>query len=91
MHNHYVFLTEADFTRVMALQPEPSLRAELERAIVVARGAMPPDVVTMYSIVRYRDEHAGVSREIQIVSPKTRTLPAEKSLCLRRLARHFSV
>ena len=70
MHNHYVFLTEADFTRVMALQPEPSLRAELERAIVVARCAMPPDVVTMYSIVRYRDEHAGVSREIQIVSPE---------------------
>ena len=70
MHNHSVFLTEADFTRVMALQPEPALRAELERAIVVARGAMPPDVVTMYSTVRYRDEHAGVSRDIQIVSPE---------------------
>jgi regulator of nucleoside diphosphate kinase len=70
VHNHYVFLTEADFTRVMALQPEPSLRAELERAIVVARDAMPADVVTMYSTVRYRDEHAGVSREIQIVYPE---------------------
>lgn len=70
MHNPYVFLTEADFTRVMALQPAPSLRAELERAIVVAREAMPADVVTMYSIVRYRDEHARTSREVQIVYPE---------------------
>ena len=70
MHNHHVFLTEADFTRVMALQPEPFLRAELERAIVVARDAIPADVVTMYSTVRYRDEHADVSREVQIVYPE---------------------
>ena len=69
MQNHYVLLTEGDFTRVMALQPEPLLRAELERAIVVPRDAMPADIVTMYSIVRYRDEHTGISRELQIVYP----------------------
>jgi regulator of nucleoside diphosphate kinase len=64
-----VFLTEADFTRVMALQPDPSLRAELERAIVVPRESIPPRTVTMNSVVRYRDTHADVAREIQIVFP----------------------
>ena len=70
MDNRYLFLTERDFVRVMALQPEPPLRAELERAIVVPAQALPPGVVSMYSRVRYRDEHAGVSRQIQIVLPK---------------------
>jgi len=66
----YLFLTERDFVRVMALQPGPALRAELERAIVVAIDALPPGVVAMHSKVRYRDEHAGVTREIQIVLPE---------------------
>jgi regulator of nucleoside diphosphate kinase len=70
MHDHHVFLTEADFMRVMALRPEPSLRAELERATVVKPEAMPPGVVTMYSTVRYRDEHTGISRQVQIVYPE---------------------
>lgn len=69
MDNRYLFLTEHDFVRVMALQPSPALRAELERAIVVPPDALPAGVVAMYSQVRYRDEHAGVSREIQIVLP----------------------
>jgi regulator of nucleoside diphosphate kinase len=64
-----VFLTEVDFTRVMALQPDPLLRAELERAIVVPRDSIPPQTVTMNSVVRYRDTHADVAREIQIVFP----------------------
>lgn len=70
MQNHYLFLTESDFTRVMALQPPPSLRAELERAIVVEADDMPAGVVTMYSHVRYRDEHTGESRHVQIVYPE---------------------
>ncbi|HEY1326939.1 MAG TPA: nucleoside diphosphate kinase regulator [Casimicrobiaceae bacterium] len=78
MHNHYLFLTEADFTRVMALQPDPLLRAELERAIVVAPHAMPPGVVTMYSNVRYHDEHAGLSRKVQIVYPEDADAAAGK-------------
>lgn len=36
MQDHHLFQTEGDFVRVMALQPDASLRAELERAIVVA-------------------------------------------------------
>ncbi len=70
MQDQYPFLTEADFVRVMALQPEPSLRPELERAIMVAPEAIPSSVVTMYSQVRYLDESAGVCRQIQIVYPE---------------------
>lgn len=70
MHNPHLFLTESDFVRVMALQPPPALRAELERAIVVPADAIPSGFVTLYSYVRYRDEHAGVSRQIQIVPPE---------------------
>src|SRR4029079_17299414 len=70
MDNRYLFLTERDFVRVMALQPGPALRAELERAIVVPPDRFPSGVVGMYSHVRYRDEHAGVSRRIQIVLPE---------------------
>ena len=70
MDNRYLFLTDHDFVRVMALQPEPALRAELERAIVVPPDALPSGVVGMYSQVRYRDEHTGVSRQIQIVLPE---------------------
>ena len=70
MDNRYLFLTERDFVRVMALQPDPALRAELERAIVVPTDRFPSSVVGMYSHVRYRDESAGVSRQIQIVLPE---------------------
>ena len=70
MEMQHLFLTESDFVRVMALQPHPALRAELERAIVVPADAIPSGCVTMYSHVRYRDEHAGVSRQIQIVAPE---------------------
>ena len=41
MDNRYLFLTERDFVRVMALQPGPALRAELERAIVVEPDDLP--------------------------------------------------
>jgi regulator of nucleoside diphosphate kinase len=70
MQDQYLFLTEGDFVRVMALQPDPPLRAELERAIVVAPAAIPSSVVTMYSQVRYLDESAGMCRQIQIVYPE---------------------
>ena len=78
MDNRYLFLTDHDFVRVMALQPEPALRAELERAIVVPPDALPSGVVGMYSQVRYRDEHTGVSRQIQIVLPEDADLQQGK-------------
>lgn len=69
MPNPSLLVTEADFTRVMALRPDPPLRAELERAIVVDPNAMPSDVVALGSHVRYRDEHSGTSRCVQVVGP----------------------
>ena len=70
MRNPHVFLTEDDFTRLMALQPHPLLRAELERAIVLTPEAMPAGGVTMNSRVRYLDEHSGMCREIELVYPE---------------------
>src|SRR5690349_22904622 len=70
MENRYLFVSEGDFIRIMSLQPQPALRAELERAIVVPRDAIPAGVVTLYSHVRYHDEHADATREIQIVLPE---------------------
>lgn len=70
MRNPHVILSEADFVRVMALQPHPALRAELERAIVVPADAVPPGVVTMNSRVRYVDEHSGLCREVEVVYPE---------------------
>jgi len=78
MQSQHLFLTESDFVRVMALQPDAHLRAELERAIVVSPEAIPCGVVTMNSRVRYRDEYAGVSRQIQIVYPEDANLEQGK-------------
>lgn len=64
-----VILTDDDFVRLMALQPDPPLRAELERAVVVPPRTVPRDVVTMHSRVRYVDETSGQRREIQVVYP----------------------
>jgi regulator of nucleoside diphosphate kinase len=45
-----------------------TLARELRRARIVAAHALPSDVVTMHSRVRYRDE-AGVSRTVTVVYP----------------------
>ena len=66
MENRYPFLTEGDFIRVMALQPAPALRAELERAIVVPAEAIPAGVATLYSHIRYRDVHHG---KVSVLAP----------------------
>ena len=69
MSPEYLILSDDDFVRLMALQPGPQLRAELERAIVVPPDTVPRDVVTMHSRVRYLDEASGERREIQVVYP----------------------
>lgn len=69
MNLENLILTDNDFVRLMALQPDPELRAELERAVVVSPAAVPREVVTMHSRVRYLDETSGHRREIQIVYP----------------------
>jgi len=45
------------------------LRAELERAIIVAPRDIPPGVITMYSLVTVHDLTGGSRREITLVYP----------------------
>lgn len=64
-----LIISEHDFVRLMAMQPPPELRAELERAIVVPQESMRPNIVSMQSRVCYQDVATGASREIEIVFP----------------------
>ncbi|TVO57116.1 MAG: transcription elongation factor GreAB [Denitromonas halophila] len=69
MRSDYIILGDADFVRLMALNPEPQLRAELEGAVVMPTRAVPRGVVMLNSRVRYIDDATGVSRDIEIVYP----------------------
>lgn len=68
-HEYSIIVSESDFIRLMALQPTPALRAEIEQAIVVEEDNIQDDVVRMGSRVRYHDAHTGVEREIVLVFP----------------------
>lgn len=70
MQESTIFLSETDFVRLMAIQPHPSLRAELERAIVIPPESIRTNVVTMNAHVHYRDERTGLDREVKIVFPE---------------------
>lgn len=70
MQQTNLIISDADFIRLMAIQPPPDLRAELERAIVVPSDSMQAGVVTMGSRVRYAEVETGNSREVQIVFPE---------------------
>ncbi|HEX6734480.1 MAG TPA: GreA/GreB family elongation factor [Azonexus sp.] len=65
-----MIIGESDFVRLMAIQPPPDLRAELERAIVVPDDLMQAGIVTMGSRVRYAENTTGHSREVEIVFPE---------------------
>lgn len=69
MRSDYIIMSDNDFVRLMALNPEPQLRAELEGAVVVPGHAVPPGVVAMNRRVCYVDEASGERREIEIVYP----------------------
>lgn len=69
MQEYSIIVSESDFIRLMALQPTPALRAEIEQAIVVEEDTIQGDVVRMGSRVRYHDAHAGVERDIVLVFP----------------------
>lgn len=64
-----ITVSMADYARLMALPSPPALRAELERAIVVPSESMPPSIVSMHALVRYRDEDSGQIREVELVYP----------------------
>lgn len=64
-----IIVSDADYIRLMALPSPPELRAELERAIVVPSESMSPSIVSMHSVVSYRDEESGRLREVELVFP----------------------
>jgi len=65
----YIIVTEYDAAILRMMQLNEPLRRELERAIVVSPEAVPPDVATMNSLVRYRDETEGLTRTVALVYP----------------------
>lgn len=75
-----IILTQQDLNRLHALiegvhsernaEAAEALESELGRAQVVEPTAIPPDVVTMNSKVRFVDESNGQEREAQLVYPQ---------------------
>ena len=65
-----IVVTDADAAILGMMRLTDSLRRELERAVVVAREAVPADVATMNSQVRYADETTGVVRTVALVYPR---------------------
>ena len=70
MQQTNLIISETDFVRLMAIQPPPDLRAEIERAIVVPNDSMQTCIVTMGSRVLYTEIETSNSREVQIVYPE---------------------
>ncbi|MEO8849144.1 MAG: nucleoside diphosphate kinase regulator [Casimicrobiaceae bacterium] len=64
-----LFLTDDDYARVVALEPDPQLRKELDRAVVVPPSSISSGIVTLYSRIRYLDEQTGAHAEVQLVHP----------------------
>jgi len=67
--NDRIIVTEADMSLLRLMRTHPPLERELDRAAVVSSAAVPPDVVTMNSRVRYMDENDGVQRTVSLVYP----------------------
>lgn len=67
--NDSIMVTAADRMLLGLLCAHAPLERELDRAIVVSSAAVPPDVVTMNSRVRYTDEYEGVQRTVSLVYP----------------------
>jgi regulator of nucleoside diphosphate kinase len=68
--NHPIMVTIADMAALITLRVHAPLSRELDRAIVVSSMAMPPDVATMNSKVRYVDETAGERKTVSLVYPE---------------------
>lgn len=65
-----VIVTQADAAILGMMKLNDPLRRELERAIVVSSEAVPPDVATMNSLVRYTDESEKASATVALVYPQ---------------------
>jgi len=72
-----IFITQFDYDRLMKLlkkrrphdEYDKALLAELERGKIIGPEAVPPDVITMNSQVRFRDEY-GENWELWLVFPE---------------------
>ncbi len=67
--NQPILVTIFDMAALGQLRGHGPLRRELDRAIVVSSMAMPPDVATMNSTIRYVDEASGERRTVSLVYP----------------------
>lgn len=75
-----IFITTRDMERIQSLldttvsvrnrEALENLESELGSAIVVKPEEIPPEVVTMGSRVRFRDEETGQTREVTLVYPR---------------------
>lgn len=71
-------VSRLDFDRIEALLETPlpagvdttGLQAELDRAEVREPADMPPDVITMNSTARFKDEADGTEHEMTLVYPR---------------------
>jgi regulator of nucleoside diphosphate kinase len=67
--NDLIMVTHADMAVLYRLRAHAPLRRELDRAVLVSSYAVPPDVATMNSKVRYVDEASGEERIVTLVYP----------------------
>jgi regulator of nucleoside diphosphate kinase len=68
--NDLIMVTAADMSRLSLLRAHAALKGELDRAVVVSSVAVPPNVATMNSMVRYGDETSGEQRSVFLVYPE---------------------
>jgi regulator of nucleoside diphosphate kinase len=68
--NDLIMVTAADMSLLSLLRAHPALKRELQRATLVSSAAVPPDVATMNSMVRYVDETSGEQRTVFLVYPQ---------------------
>lgn len=76
-----IYLTDQDLERLQGLidhsHPTPemdALQGEIDRAIVVTQEMIPPNVVTMNSIVRFKDLDRDQEMEVTLVYPRSASI-----------------
>ena len=69
-HENAIIITDLDLARLGQLAVAPTLAPELDRADIVPFHTVPPNVVTMYSRVVFKDETTGELRIVTIVYPQ---------------------
>ncbi|WP_400192193.1 nucleoside diphosphate kinase regulator [Hymenobacter sp. B81] len=94
--NNPIYLTKTDYERLRTLieterrtngpHDLEALGQEMKRALVVEPAAVPPDVVTMNSVVRLRDVNGAAPLEITVVYPRDANVAQRKISVLAPVA-----